>query len=74
MTLRQTPPGGRISSGKDGDKLPYPFPAFSERALGYLGRNFALEPVLQGQLADVIGACIAADQQRQLEALADQSR
>jgi hypothetical protein len=29
--------------------------------------------VLQGQLADVIGACIAADQQRQLEALADQS-
>jgi peptide chain release factor 1 len=38
-----------------------------------LGRNFALEPVLQGQLADVIGACIAADQQRQLEALADQS-
>jgi peptide chain release factor 1 len=38
-----------------------------------LGRNFALEPVLQGQLTEVIGACIAADQQRQLEALADQS-
>jgi peptide chain release factor 1 len=35
-----------------------------------LGRNFALEPVLNGELADVIGACIAADQSRQLEDLA----
>jgi len=35
-----------------------------------LGRNFALEPILGGQLADVIGACIAADQNRKLEELA----
>jgi peptide chain release factor 1 len=36
-----------------------------------LGRNFSLEPVLNGDLADVIGACIAADQSRQLEELAE---
>ena len=35
-----------------------------------LGKNFSLEPVLNGQLQDVIGACIAADQSRQLEELA----
>ena len=35
-----------------------------------LGRNFSLEPVLDGQLTDVVGACIAADQSRQLEELA----
>ena len=35
-----------------------------------LGRNFSLEPVLNGELADVVGACIAADQRRQLEELA----
>ncbi|EDY38326.1 peptide chain release factor 1 [Cyanobium sp. PCC 7001] len=35
-----------------------------------LGRNFSLEPVLNGQLQDVIGACIAADQARQLDELA----
>ena len=35
-----------------------------------LGRNFSLEPVLNGQLADVVVACIAADQSRQLEELA----
>ena len=38
-----------------------------------LGRNFSLEPVLQGQLAEVIGACVSADQRRQLEALAEQA-
>ena len=38
-----------------------------------LGRNFSLEPVLAGQLADLIGACIAADQNRQLEELAAQA-
>ena len=37
-----------------------------------LGRNFSLEPVLNGQLHDLIGACIAADQSRQLEELAEQ--
>jgi len=37
-----------------------------------LGRNFTLEPVLQGQLHDLIGACIAADQGRQLQELAEQ--
>lgn len=36
-----------------------------------LGRNFALEPVLQGQLGELIGSCIAADQRRQLEELAE---
>jgi peptide chain release factor 1 len=38
-----------------------------------LGRNFSLDPVLNGELADLIGACIAADQGRQLEALAAQA-
>jgi len=35
-----------------------------------LGRNFPLENILQGQLDEIIGACIHADQQRQLEELA----
>ncbi len=35
-----------------------------------LGRNFALEPVLQGQLSELIGACVSADQRRRLEQLA----
>ncbi len=35
-----------------------------------LGRNFSLEPVLQGQLAELIGACVSAEQRRQLEQLA----
>ena len=38
-----------------------------------LGRNFSLEPVLAGQLAELIGACVSADQRRQLEALAAQA-
>jgi len=38
-----------------------------------LGRNFSLEPVLQGQLAELIGACISADQRRRLESLAEQA-
>ena len=38
-----------------------------------LGRNFSLEPVLQGQLAELIGACVSADQRRQLEELAQQA-
>jgi peptide chain release factor 1 len=38
-----------------------------------LGRNFSLEPVLEGQLADLIGACVSADQRRQLEELAQQT-
>jgi peptide chain release factor 1 len=37
-----------------------------------LGKNFALEPILNGQLQDLIGACVAADQGRQLEELAAQ--
>jgi len=37
-----------------------------------LGRNFSLDPILDGQLADVIGACITADQNRLLEELAEQ--
>ena len=34
-----------------------------------LGRNFSLDPVLEGQLEDVIGACIAEEQRAKLEAL-----
>ena len=37
-----------------------------------LGRNFSLEPVLEGQLEDLIGACIAEEQRQKLEALSDQ--
>jgi peptide chain release factor 1 len=35
-----------------------------------LGRNFSLDPVLNGELADLVAACIAAEQNRQLEELA----
>lgn len=35
-----------------------------------LGRNFPLETVLEGRLDEIIGACIHADQQKKLEALA----
>jgi len=35
-----------------------------------LGRNFSLEPILNGQLGDLIGACVAAEQNRLLEELA----
>ena len=37
-----------------------------------LGRNFSLEPVLQGQLEDLIGACIAEEQRQKLEALSEE--
>ena len=37
-----------------------------------LGRNFSLEPVLDGQLEDLIGACIAEEQRSKLEALSHQ--
>ncbi len=37
-----------------------------------LGRHFSLEPVLDGQLEDLIGACIAEEQRRKLEALSQQ--
>ena len=37
-----------------------------------LGRNFSLEPVLDGQLEDLIGACIAEEQRSKLEALSQQ--
>ncbi len=35
-----------------------------------LGQNFALAPVLEGGIEDIIQCCIAQDQQEQLEALA----
>ena len=38
-----------------------------------LGINFPLEQVLAGQLEDVIGACIAEEQKRQMEELSNQS-
>ncbi|MGC6482656.1 MAG: peptide chain release factor 1 [Synechococcus sp.] len=34
-----------------------------------LGRNFSLDPVLEGQIEDVINACIAEEQREKLEAL-----
>ena len=37
-----------------------------------LGRNFSLEPVLDGQLGDLIGACVAEEQRYKLEALSKQ--
>ena len=36
-----------------------------------LGRNFSLDPVLEGQMEDVIGACIAEEQRAKLESLSD---
>jgi len=38
-----------------------------------LGQNFSLDPVLNGQLEDVIEACIAAEQGLQLQELASQA-
>jgi peptide chain release factor 1 len=38
-----------------------------------LGRNFSLEPVLDGQLEPLVHACVAAEQSRQLEELAAQA-
>jgi len=38
-----------------------------------LGINFPLEQVLAGQLEDVIGACIAEEQKRQMEELGNQT-
>ncbi len=38
-----------------------------------LGRNFSLESVLQGQMEDVIGACVAEEQRSKLEQLSQQS-
>ena len=38
-----------------------------------LGRNFSLDPVLDGQLEDLIGACIAEEQRQKLEALSQQN-
>ena len=38
-----------------------------------LGRNFSLDPVLDGQLEDLIGACIAEEQRQKLEDLSQQN-
>ena len=38
-----------------------------------LGRNFTLEAVLQGQMEDVIGACVAEEQRSKLEQLSQQN-
>ena len=37
-----------------------------------LGRNFSLEPVLNGQIEELIDACIAEEQRQKLAALSDQ--
>ena len=34
-----------------------------------IGSNFSLEPILSGELEDIIGACIAEEQRRQIEDL-----
>ena len=38
-----------------------------------LGRNFSLESILQGQMEDVIGACVAEEQRSKLEQLSQQN-
>ena len=38
-----------------------------------LGSNFSLEPVLEGQLKELIGACIAEEQRRQMQELSKQN-
>ena len=38
-----------------------------------LGRNFSLDPVLEGQMDDVIGACIAEEQRGKLADLSEQA-
>ncbi|MCS5692475.1 peptide chain release factor 1 [Cyanobium sp. FGCU-6] len=38
-----------------------------------LGRNFSLETVLNGQLDDLLGACVASEQNRLLEEMAEQA-
>jgi peptide chain release factor 1 len=38
-----------------------------------LGRNFSLEPVLNGELEPLVSACVAAEQNRMLEDLAIQA-
>ena len=35
-----------------------------------LGRNFSLEPVLNGQIDEIVSACVASEQSRKLEELA----
>ncbi len=37
-----------------------------------LGKNFSLEPVLEGQLEELIGSCIAEEQRRQMEEISQQ--
>ena len=34
-----------------------------------LGRNFSLEPVLEGQLEELVGSCVAEEQRKQIEEL-----
>ena len=37
-----------------------------------LGKNFSLEPVLEGQLEELVGSCIAEEQRRQMEEISQQ--
>ncbi|MCP9824189.1 peptide chain release factor 1 [Synechococcus sp. EJ6-Ellesmere] len=59
----------QVGSGERSEKI-RTYNAKDNRVTDHrLGRNFALEPVLQGQLAEVIGACVAAEQKTRLEQL-----
>ena len=60
---------GMVRSGDRSEKI-RTYNAKDNRVTDHrLGKNFSLDPVLEGQLEDVIGACIAEEQRAKLEAL-----
>ena len=62
----------QVGSGDRSEKI-RPYNYKDNRTTDHrLGRNFSLEPVLDGQLEDLIGACIAEEQRAKLEAMSQQ--